>query len=241
LGRRILQELPQNPERAMEFIASNNGLKTLRNAKKIMGEDSVGIINDFKKTIYNDAWEKSKVYDPVMNRKITNHTIFRDNIEKRLNSEMRKELFNTKELDKIETMLRTGGLIEASPAIGQIGSLMIPVAQATTAMGAIKNIAPHPIKSSIAGAVVFMPRTAAKIMTNERYVNTILGITNKKIPQSQKMILLKKLYQSFIADPAISTGVRMVYSGAREGQENPFSNSETKLLQTQPLQKAGNQ
>jgi hypothetical protein len=234
-GRRILQELDKNPERAMEFIVSNNGLKTLRNAKKIMGEDATGIINDFKKTIYNDAWEKSQVFDPIRNRKITNPFDFRKNLENRLNSEMKKEVFNPKELDSIETMLRTGGIVDAAPAIGQIGSLMIPVAQATTAMGAIKGLATHPIRSSIMGAVVFAPETAAKIMTNQKYVNTILGIANEKLPQSQKMVLLEKLYNMFIADPAISNGVRMVYSGNRE-QENPFTNAKT-----QPLQKAGNQ
>jgi hypothetical protein len=239
-GRRILQELQKNPERAMEFIVSENGLRTLQNAKKIMGEDAYGIINDFKKTLYNDIWEKSKVFDPIRNRNITNPFDFRKILEGRLNPEMRKALFKPKELDSIELMLRTGGIIDAAPAIGQIGSLMIPVAQITTVIGALNKLRTQPIKSSIMAAVVFAPETAAKIMTNERYVNAILGITNTKLPQSKKMILLKKLYQMFIADPAISNSVRIVYSGERE-QDNPFTGSETQTIQTQPLQRAGKQ
>jgi hypothetical protein len=225
------------------MLATKDGLRTLQDAKRMIGKEAGGMMSKIRKSIFNGIINDpaNQLEDLRLGIKTLNPEMAEKAFAKRFSKEMQKELFPADELAKIKLHFKLGAAVGAKKFIDQSNlggaGMVVPLIQlGSSGLGGAASglVAGNVAGFGVGTAILLSPKAISYLSTGirgRRIVNAIIELNNPKLSSASRSVLLNKFMLMIKSQPSLAAQVRIINTAANT-QEN------TKI---QPLQKAGNQ
>jgi hypothetical protein len=238
-----LVEQQNQPESIINMLAQKDGLRTLNDAKKMLGKNAGSMMAKIRKNIFNGIVNDvdNQITDIKLGITTLNPKKAMAAFENRFSPEMQKAIYPADELAKIKLHFKLGAAINAEKFLGDSSlggaGMVVPLVQfGSSGAGAVVSgfatggIAPVAVGSAIA----LSPKAISILSTGEigrAITNKIIELNSPKLSPATRSVLLNRFMTLVKSKPSLAAEIRIINTAANMKEED----------KTQSLQKAGNQ